>query len=721
MSGTPRADARADAGGTSVAAGLTRALGLVVALLLLVGVSGAGGLLVTGASRARETQLRGLEAANATVHLTLLTAEAAVRDHRDTGRPQPLDTYRRALDALPAQRAHVEQLLTDPLQRSLFAEQDRSIDTWLAVLDPDRGAADTAGAAAEATAFTAVGEAGTRLDVLVRHQRDDATTAETWARYGALTVTVLTLAAALAVGVGTGARTRRALVDPLRSLVDVLDALGRGQRGAHADPTEGPTEVRTVALAVNDLARENARLLEAAERSARLHRLAGDIGRQVRDQLVAQEAIDVAVTRLGEALDVTGVRVQLLDAVPGERGTAPGPGAALDDHRDWLADLHRTGAVHAVTDLATDLAADPVTDLAALDPGGRPPALERSLRAAGARAVLLVPIGAGESPHGLLTVLDDRGPRRWSEPEVELARSVAVDLARALVLAGLYRAQERLLAELREVETVKSDLLATVSHELRTPLTSISGYLELLRDGAVGEVGDDVAAVLGIVERNTDRLRALIEDLLLLSRVESGPARGPGGTSTVADLVTSVLATLPTLASRAGARGAVRCTTPRDALAGLRVSGDPEHLHRALLAVVENAVKFSPAGSLVRLRVEHDRQDVRIIVQDNGMGIPAGETATVFDRFARGSNAALLQVPGTGLGLTIARDLLRLHGGGVALESELDRGTTAVITLPHAPPHAVAPDEAPDEAPDDGLPDRAAPAPTPSGAGPPGP
>ncbi|WP_432541985.1 ATP-binding protein [Kineococcus sp. SYSU DK002] len=688
MSGTPRADA----GGTPVATRLTRALGLLVALLLLVGVSGAGGLLATGASRARETQLRGLETANATLHLTLLTADAAVRDHHDTGRPQPLDAYRRALDALPAQRARVQQLLTDPLQRSLSAEQDRLIDTWVATTDPDRGAADTAGAAAQAAAFAAVGEAGARLDVLVRHQRDDATTAETWVRYGALTVTVLTLAAALAVGVGTGSRTRRALVDPLRSLVDVLDALGRGQRGAHADPTRGPTEVRTVALAVNDLARENARLLEAAERSARLHRLAGDIGRQVRDQLVARDAIDVAVTRLREELDVTGVRVQLLDvdaggpgAPTGERGAAPdagpgagpdaGPDAGLDEHRDWLTDLHRTGDVHVVTD--TRAGAD----------GGAP---ERLLTAAGARALLLVPIGAGESPHGLLTVLDDRGPRRWSEQEVDLARSVAVDLARALALAALYRAQERLLGELREVETVKSDLLATVSHELRTPLTSISGYLELLRDGAVGDVGDDVAAVLGIVERNTDRLRALIEDLLLLSRVESGPARGPGGTSTVADLVTSVLAALPTLASRAGAHGAVRCTTPDDALAGLRVSGDPEHLHRALLAVVENAVKFSPAGSLVRLRVEHDRQAVRIVVQDNGMGIPAGETAAVFDRFARGSNAALLQVPGTGLGLTIARDLLRLHGGGVTLESELDRGTTAVLTLAHAAPALTA-------------------------------
>lgn len=114
----------------------------------------------------------------------------------------------------------------------------------------------------------------------------------------------------------------------------------------------------------------------------------------------------------------------------------------------------------------------------------------------------------------------------------------------------------------------------------------------------------------------------------------------------------------------------------------MRVNGDAGHLHRAVLAVVDNAVKFSPVGSLVRLRVEEHSGRVRIVVQDNGMGIPAGEVDAVFGRFARGSNAAVLAVPGTGLGLTIARDLVRLHGGSLALDSVQDQGTTAVLELP---------------------------------------
>ncbi|PRY18198.1 GAF domain-containing sensor histidine kinase [Kineococcus rhizosphaerae] len=699
-----RTDERAAAAAaTSVGARLTRVLGGVLALLLLVGLSGAGGLLVTGSSRARETQLRGLEAANAGLQLTLTDADTAVRDQHDrhdrhdTDRPRGTTTWTAAVAALPARRARVDALLTDPLQRSLFAEQSRLIDSWIALTDPDRGAADTAGAAAQAAAFAEVRDANERLDALVRHQRHDATTTENRVRYGALAFTVLTMAAALAVAVGAGRRTRCALVEPLRALVEVLDAQHGGRDGAQvqADPTRGPAEVRAVALAVNDLARENDLLLEAAGQSARLHRLAGDIGREVRDQLVAQDALQVAVTRLGEELGLARVWVRMLQP-PGVQlsghdaglgpvarewaasplapltgagaGVAADVSAAFDDSRAWLGQLHASGDVYAVPDTR------PLT--------GRSPGLDAFLRGCDARALLLVPIGVGDSPHGLLTLVDAAGPREWTVQEVELVRSVAVDLARALVLAGLYRAQERLLGELRDVESVKSDLLATVSHELRTPLTSISGYLELLRDGAVGEVGEDVAAVLGIVERNTERLRALIEDLLLLSRVESAPTVAVPGETTVADLVTGVLAAVGS-GSPAGHRGGgtVRCTTPPDELTGLRVHGDRDHLHRALLAVVDNAVKFSPAGSLVRLRVERHLRNVRIVVQDNGMGIPSTEVGAVFGRFARASNAALLQVPGTGLGLTIARDLVRLHGGGIDLDSEEGQGTTATLTL----------------------------------------
>ncbi len=562
---------------------------------------------MTGSSRTRETQLRGLEAANATLQLTLADADAAVRDATTGHLPQSRQTYDHAVQALPALRARVQSLLTDPLQRSLFAEQSALIDSWLATADPDRGDADLTGAAAQARAFTDLRDANTRLDDLVRRQRHDATSTEAWVRYGALAVTALTLAAALAVVAGTGARTRRALVDPLRSLVDVLDAHGRGDRRAHADPTAGPAEVRSVALAVNDLARENARLLEAAEQSARLHRLAGDIGRQVRDQLVAEDALQVAVTRLGKELRVGRVWVRMLQDGPDRAGGA-GPRAGLgpvagewaapalaplrslprgdggatrafDDSRSWLHELHASGQVYAVPDTRSLR--------------GRSPLLDGFLRGTDARALLLVPIGVGDAPQGLLTVVCGTGPRDWTVPEVELARSVAVDLSRALVLAGLYRAQERLLGELRDVESVKSDLLATVSHELRTPLTSISGYLELLRDGAVGEVGEDVAAVLGIVERNTDRLRALIEDLLLLSRVESAPATEVRGASTVADLLSGVLAAV---AAGPTSGGTVRCTTAPEELTGLRVPGEAEHLHRALLAVVDNAVKFSPSA-----------------------------------------------------------------------------------------------------------------------------
>nr|WP_276612442.1 ATP-binding protein [Kineococcus vitellinus] len=625
-----------------------------------------------------------LEAANAALRTDVADADSALRAYRATGAPELLAEHREAVAALPAHREATSALVGDPLQRSLLAEQTRLLERWTGLTPAGAAAVPAAGEEAATAALDELRDANTRLDALVRRQRHDAAAEQDRARRAALVGTALTLLLALALVVRTGARTRRALVDPLQRLVDVLDAHGRGDRRAAADPLDGPSEVRTVARAVNDLAEENRRLLQAAERAAALQRLAGDIGREVRDQLVAEDAVQVAVERLGVQLGVDRVWVRMLQEGGGPLGaTTRGwarspllplpehPGldevSVVDDARSWLHELHAGGGVHAVPDTR------------ALT--GRSAAADAFLRASDARALLLVPIGGGDTPQGLLTVVCCAGPRDFSAEEVELARSVAVDLARALVLAGLYRAQERLLAELRDVESVKSDLLATVSHELRTPLTSISGYLDLLRDGAVGEVPTDVAAVLGIVERNAERLRALIEDLLLLARVEAAPARQERGSTAVTDLVTGVLAAVGAGASTGGS---VRCTTPADDLAGLRVRGDAEHLHRALLAVVDNAVKFSPVGSQVRLRVERHPQEVRVVVQDDGMGIPEGEVPVVFGRFARGSNATVLAVPGTGLGLTIARDLVRLHGGRVELDSVEGRGTTAVVALPPA-------------------------------------
>ena len=672
---------RAAAGaGTSVGARLARALGVVVVLLLLVGVSGAGGLLTTGRTQDREVQLRRLEAANAALQLALSDADAALHDYRATGQDALLGTYTRTAATLPALHERAAALVTDPLQASLLGEQRTLTDQWLRTSEQTGGGTPKeAGARAQQAArlLTGARDANSRLDVLVQHQRDEASSVQRLVRRGALAGTALTVLAALAVVVRTGTRTRRALVDPLQRLVVVLDALGRGERGARADPRDGPREVRSVVLAVNDLARENQRLLDEAGRSARLQRLAGEIGREIRDQIVAEDALRVAVQRLGEELAVDRVWVRML----GEGGLGPvvrewaGPpltpmpqvlrGSAPEASRSWVHELHAGGDVCAIPDTRV-----------LRGPGA---VLDGLLRGSAARAVLMVPIGVGETPHGLLSVVCGRGPREWSEHEVDLARSVAVDLARALVLAGLYRAQERLLGELRDVESVKSDLLATVSHELRTPLTSMSGYLDLLRDGSCGPVSDDVAGVLTVIARNTDRLTALIEDLLLLSRVEAAPAAEARGSTSLADLVRGALAAA---ASSATSGGTLRCTTPEEELHPWRVHGDAEHLHRALLSVLDNAVKFSPAGSVVRVRVETTREEARIVVADNGMGIPDGELASVFGRFARGSNATAGAVPGTGLGLTIARDLVRLHGGRISLDSAQGQGTTAVVHLP---------------------------------------
>jgi signal transduction histidine kinase len=239
-----------------------------------------------------------------------------------------------------------------------------------------------------------------------------------------------------------------------------------------------------------------------------------------------------------------------------------------------------------------------------------------------------------------------------------------------------HRREEELLARLRALDAAKTDFMATVSHELRTPLTSISGYVELLRDADPGELTDAQERMLEVIARNARRLRELIEDILTLSRIESGGFRSEPGEVDLAEVVERALAEIGPAAAKAsvGLHAEVRGPLP--------LRGDGVQLDRVLANLLGNAVKFTPAAGTVTVHAWPDDGEAVLVVADTGMGIPADEQQALFVRFFRATNAIRQAVPGTGLGLAICRKIVDNHGGTIDVDSTENVGTTVTVRLP---------------------------------------
>jgi signal transduction histidine kinase len=257
----------------------------------------------------------------------------------------------------------------------------------------------------------------------------------------------------------------------------------------------------------------------------------------------------------------------------------------------------------------------------------------------------------------------------WRINERSRARAEA-DLKRA------YELEREAVDKLRELDMAKNTFVSTMSHELRTPLTTILGYLELLGDEPeqLGELG---AQAVEVMDRNARRLRAMVEDLLVVSGVESRQSPAQFSDIEPAELLEQVKADVEAKAAAAELELAVRA---EDGL-GL-VNGESEQLRRALGKLAENAVKFTAPGGRVELRASQDVGAVRLEVADTGIGIPLGEQDQLFTRFFRSSLARERQTPGAGLGLAIVKRIVDLHGGEIALTSTPGQGTTASIVLP---------------------------------------
>ncbi len=318
------------------------------------------------------------------------------------------------------------------------------------------------------------------------------------------------------------------------------------------------------------------------------------------------------------------------------------------------------------------------------DLGGHPSLSQRLVRATGAVSALWQPVVGDGAPVGVLVVAWERTLPRLSSRAAAVvglfAAEAAVALERADLLARLETLNRMLAVQveaLRVSDQLKSDFVSSVSHELRTPLASILGYLDVLLEGAVGEMTSDQTEFVRIVNENARRLLTLINDLLTLSGIESGRMVLRTEAVDLGPLVERHVFDLQAVAAEKGLDLSVRL--PGEAL---RAQVDGERIGQVVTNLVANAVKFTGPGGRVRVELGRDGDRAVIAVSDTGIGIPAEDCDRLFQRFFRARNATDAAIPGTGLGLAICKGIVDAHGGGIAVESESGRGTTLRVFLP---------------------------------------
>ena len=262
--------------------------------------------------------------------------------------------------------------------------------------------------------------------------------------------------------------------------------------------------------------------------------------------------------------------------------------------------------------------------------------------------------------------------------------------------------RERLEQALRETrqaakasDRAKSDFMSVASHEMRTPITSIKGYTDLLAKGTVGPVNETQADFLDIIRANVDRIALLVSDLSDIARIESGRLSLELGAVDVPDVVVDAVQGLQAQIDEK--EQVLRVCVPDDLPP---VRADHERVVQVLSNLISNAHKFTPRGGCITVRAGRGSapghrddagtsHDIVVAVEDNGIGIREHEQEKVFEKFYRSEDREASEMPGSGLGLSIAANLVEMQGGQIWLESVFRRGTAVKFTLPVAPSRSI--------------------------------
>ena len=295
--------------------------------------------------------------------------------------------------------------------------------------------------------------------------------------------------------------------------------------------------------------------------------------------------------------------------------------------------------------------------------------------AAGFHSVLVVPLLGQDQIVGSL-VLQRRATGDFPASTIGLMQTFAHQSVLAMNNARLFREVEQTGQQLAIANQHKSQFFANMSHELRTPLNSVLGFAELLVDGLYGTMPDKALEILALIQTNGKHLLGLINDVLDMSKIEAGQLTLALEDYDVESIVNTVVASTGSLAQQKQLE--VKTSVPT----GLPVGrGDERRLSQVVLNLVSNAIKFTDSGS-VEIRVAAVDGRFTIAVQDTGPGIAPAEQALIFEEFHQVDNSSTRQKGGSGLGLSISRRLVEMHGGRIDLESTPGIGSTFTVVVP---------------------------------------
>jgi signal transduction histidine kinase len=299
---------------------------------------------------------------------------------------------------------------------------------------------------------------------------------------------------------------------------------------------------------------------------------------------------------------------------------------------------------------------------------------EREFTQLGLLCRIAAPLLHGPRAFGMISLVR-REPRAFKNQELELVGLLGRLVASAVQNIRAYEAERSTVEELRRLSALRADFVSLVSHELRAPMASVVGSAQTLRQRWRELSPDQRESFLALIGSETERLAALVGDVLDTSRIEAGTFTYRFADVDLGALVRDSVAGMALTQDEVSVIADVRGELPS-------VRGDRDRLQQVLTNLLDNAVKFSPAGEEVRVNAFQQDSGVRIEVSDRGPGVPAEQQRVIFEKFGRGKSAGSPGKPGTGLGLFIARSIAEAHGGSVEVSSGRDLGATFTLILP---------------------------------------
>jgi signal transduction histidine kinase len=297
---------------------------------------------------------------------------------------------------------------------------------------------------------------------------------------------------------------------------------------------------------------------------------------------------------------------------------------------------------------------------------------ERDFEALGLHSRLAAPLLAGTRPIGMLSLLR-REPDGFTQAEIELVGMLGRLVASTAQNLRVYEAERRTVEELRRLSALRADFVSLVSHEVRTPMAAVIGSARTLRQRWRDLNPDQRDAFLALIADETDRLAALVGEVLDSSRIDAGTFSYSFVELDLAPLIRETVAAFEVVHADSTIQAEIPARFPP-------VRGDPVRLRQVLTNLLDNAVKYSPDGSPVEVRATMPNGDVRIAVVDHGGGIAPEDQRLIFEKFGRVHGTSFR--PGSGLGLFIAKAIAEAHVGTLEVSSTPGKGSTFTLTLP---------------------------------------